>query len=66
MQTRCLHVDFLLTNFSGVLKLYIATKYSKKWVKNCGDGELVIVNSFYQKKEEFDQQSLNCIAIKKY
>ena len=33
--------------------------------KNCCDGGSVIVESVYQRKEELDEQSLNCIARSK-
>ena len=37
----------------------------KEWVKNCNEGGLLIVENFFLRKEELDQQSLNCVATKK-
>jgi len=34
-------------------------------VENCSDGALVIIESFYQRKEELDKQSLNFAAKNK-
>ena len=51
-------VDFHMLKNQGVS----ATDYIKEWVENCSDGGLVIVESFYQRKEDLYQQSLNCVA----
>ena len=44
------------------------TGYIKEWVNNCCeafDGGLVIIENFYFRKEELDQQSLNCVTRNK-
>ena len=40
--------------------------YIKEWVENRCDGGSLIVKNFYLKKEELDQQSLNCAARKSF
>ena len=41
------------------------TDYIEEWVENWCDGGLLIAENFYLKKEELDQQSLNCVARNK-
>ena len=39
--------------------------YIEEWVENFCDGGLLIAENFYVRKEELDQQSLNCVARNK-
>ena len=41
------------------------TNYIKEWVENCCDSGILIAENFDLRKEELDQQSLNCVARNK-
>ena len=40
----------------------LSHRLHKEWVENCCNGGLVTVETFYQRKEDLDQQSLNAVA----
>ena len=41
------------------------TDYIKERIENCCDGGLLIIENFYPRKEELDQQSLNYVVRNK-
>ena len=57
------HLGKIRTIDFRILKIksfrHYQTDFTKKWVENCWDGELLIAENFYLRKEELDQQSLS-------